>query len=130
MQASRAVITQLNLINRFAGLWSTDENSPDYGTVSGESLGQIMADSAIRMAYRVKVSGSWDSAFIEGKLAISPVLIGYYEPAVAGFHVVIIHSLNPGVAADVNIMDPNGGRYRTSSHGHFNSRNYVLGWAQ
>lgn len=130
MRASRTIITQINLINRFAGLWNTDEDSPEYGTVTGEALGQIMADDAIRMSYAVKVSGSWDAAFVESKLAISPVLIGYYEPAVSGFHVVIIHSLNAGDSADVNIMDPNGGRYRTRTHGHFNSRNYVLGWAQ
>lgn len=130
MRESRAVITQLNLVSKFVGLWNSDEDSPEYGTVTGESLGQIMADSAINMDYSVIGAGTWDSSFIEGKLGISPVLLGYHEPEVGGFHVNIIHSLNRTTTADVNVMDPNGGRFRTRSHGFLNTRNYVLGWAK
>jgi hypothetical protein len=129
MRNSRTVRDQLNLINQFVGLWNNDEDSPEYGTLSGEGLGQVMRDATIRMDYTVKVSGSWDRSLINDKLATSPVLIGYLEPEVNGFHVNIIHSLNSDTA-DVNVMDPNGGRYRTRRHSNFNTQNFVLGWAQ
>ena len=130
MRDSRSLITQLNLINRFASLWNQDEDSPEYGTITGEGLGVVMNDDAIRMDHVVRTASSWDKDFINTKLPISPVLIGYYEPEVNGFHVNIIHSLNNTETADVNVMDPNGGRFRTRSNRHFKSRNYVLGWAR
>jgi hypothetical protein len=73
---------------------------------------------------------AWDSSFVSSKLPSSPVLIAYNETEVNGFHVAIIHSLNDTETADVNVMDPNRGRYRTRSHSRFTSRNYVLGWAK
>ena len=129
MRDARTVRNQLNLINQFVAFWNSDEDDPEYGTITGEGLGHIMDDPTIRMDYVVKPHGSWDGAFIETKLAISPVLIGYNETEVNGFHVNIIHSLN-GDSPDVNVMDPNGGRYRTRSHGRFNVSDYVLGWAK
>ncbi len=129
MHQSRAVRSQIDLINQFRAHWNTDEDSPNYGTITGEGLGQIMADSSIRMSHVVKASGTWDGSFVSGKLSTSPVLIAYNELEVGGFHVNIIHSLNDTETADVNVMDPNRGRYRTRSHSRFTSRNYVLGWA-
>ena len=129
MRDARTVRNQLNLINQCVAFWNSDEDDPEYGTITGEGLGHIMDDPTIRMDYVVKPHGSWDGAFIETKLAISPVLIGYNETEVNGFHVNIIHSLN-GDSPDVNVMDPNGGRYRTRSHGRFNVSDYVLGWAK
>ena len=129
MRLSRTVRGQLDLINQFVAFWNHDENSSEYGTVTGENLGHIMDDSTIRMDYTVKGFGNWDTPLITQKLAISPVLIGYNESEVNGFHVNIIHSLNSDVA-DVNVMDPNGGRYRTRRHSHFTTANYVLGWAK
>jgi hypothetical protein len=127
----RTVINQMDLINRFVRFWdsSNPDTNPNYGTVTGENLGHIMDDGAINMSYVVRGSGRWDNAFIAEKLVISPVLLGYLEPEVNGFHVNIIHSLNDGVTADVNVMDPNRGRYRTRNHNRLMTGNYVLGWA-
>ncbi len=130
MHQSRNVRNQLQLINEFVDHWDSDEDSPSYGTITGEGLGQIMADSSIRMDYVVRASGTWEASFVNGKLPTSPVLIAYNEAEVGGFHVAIIHSLNGGDTADVNVMDPNRGRYRTRSHSHFTGRNYVLAWAR
>ena len=130
MQRSRTVVNQLDLINQFRQYWNTDESSSEYGTVTGENLGHIMDDASIRMRYSVKLGSSWDKDFVTEKLAISPVLIGYYEAEVNGFHVNVIHSLNDTSSADVNVMDPNRGRYRTRSHPRFTVNNYVLGWAR
>lgn len=129
MHQSRTVRNQLDLVNQFVDYWDHDESSPGYGTITGIGLGHIMADSSIRMNHVVRASGTWDGSFISGKLPVSPVLIAYNELEVGGFHVNIIHSLNDTETADVNVMDPNRGRYRTRSHSHFTSRNYVLGWA-
>ena len=129
MRESRTVRNQLNLINQFVAFWNHDQDDPEYGTVDGPGLGHIMDDATIRMDYRVKVSGSWDGSLVSEKLAVSPVLIGYNETEVGGFHVNIIHSLN-SATADVNVMDPNGGRYRTRRHSNFNTANFVLGWAK
>lgn len=129
MRTSRTVRNQLNLISQFVQYWNHDENDPEYGTIDGNGLGHIMDDATIRMDYSVKVSGSWDTTLINDKLAISPVLIGYNETEVGGFHVNIIHSLN-SATADINVMDPNGGRYRTRRHSNFNTANFVLGWAK
>ena len=82
------------------------------------------------MNYAVRAAGRWDGALITEKLAISPVLIGYLETEVGGFHVNVIHSLNDTTSADVNVMDPNRGRYRTRSNSRFITGNYVLGWAR
>lgn len=130
MHQSRVVTNQLNLLSKFAQYWNSDENSPEYGTITGENFGHIMDDASIRMSYVVRAAGSWDKDFIAGKLIISPVIIGYTESEVNGFHVNVIHSLNNTASADVNVMDPNRGRYRTRSNHHFKSSNYVLGWAK
>lgn len=130
MRDSRSLITQLNLLSKFVAFWNHDEDDPEYGTITGEGLGHIMDDASIQMDYVVRGAGSWDGSFIGQKLALSPVLIGYNEVEVGGFHVNVIHSLNAGAAADVNVMDPNGGRYRTRRHANFNTSNYVLGWAK
>ncbi|MDQ6786938.1 MAG: hypothetical protein M3033_09040 [Acidobacteriota bacterium] len=129
MRNSRAFTSQLDLINRFSEYWNHDEDSPEYGTITGVNFGHIMDHDSIRMSYVVRAAGSWDKDFIAGKLDISPVVIGYNEQEVNGFHVNVIHSLNNTASADVNVMDPNGGRYRTRSNQHFKSGNYVLGWA-
>ncbi len=130
MQPSRVVIDQLNLINKFVQYWNNDESSSEYGTIDGIGLGHIMDDASIRMNYSVRLASSWNSAFVGEKLAISPVLLAYNETEVNGFHVCIIHSLNDTVSADVNVMDPNRGRYRTRSHSRLTTGNYVLGWAK
>lgn len=130
MRQSRSVINQLDLLSKFVQYWNHDEDSPEYGTITGVNFGHILDDAAIRMSYSVKAGGSWDKNFINEKLAISPVIIGYTEPEVNGFHVNVIHSLNDTVTADVNVMDPNGGRYRTRSNSNFKSSDYVLGWAK
>jgi hypothetical protein len=130
MSSTRRVRSQLDLINQFVGFWDSDENSPDYGTVTGENLGRIMSDESINMDHLVKAAGTWDRALINQKLGLSPVLIGYLELEVNGFHVNIIHSLNDTPTADVNVMDPNRGRFRTRSNNHFTRATYVLGWAK
>jgi hypothetical protein len=129
MVNSRTVRNQLSLINDFVAFWNSDEDDPEYGTITGVGLGHIMDAPSIRMDYLVKGHGSWDRTLIETKLAISPILIGYNETEVGGFHVNVIHSLN-GDSPDVNVMDPNGGRYRTRGHGQFNVSDYVVGWAK
>ena len=115
----RNVINQLDLINRFVQYWNHDESSSEYGTIDGIGLGHVMDDAAINMSYAVRAAGRWDGALITEKLAISPVLIGYLETEVGGFHVNVIHSLNDTTSADVNVMDPNRGRYRTRSNSRF-----------
>jgi hypothetical protein len=130
MKNSRTLITQLHLIPKFSQYWEHDDSSDEYGTVTGENLGHIMDDASINMKYVVKAASTWDKDFVNEKLAISPVLIGYHETEVNGFHVNIIHSLNDTATGDVNVMDPNKGRFRTRSHIRFTTRNYVLGWAK
>jgi hypothetical protein len=130
MHQSRVVINQLNLTSQFVQYWNHDDDDPEYGTITGENFGRILSDDAIRMNYIVRAPNSWDKNFISEKLAISPVIIGYHEPEVSGFHVNVIHSLNNTATADVNVMDPNRGRFRTRSNHHFKSRHYVLGWAR
>jgi len=130
MHESRVVTNQLNLLSRFVRYWNSDESSPEYGTITGENFGHILDDDSIRMSYIVRAPGSWDKDHIAEKLAISPVIIGYHEQEVDGFHVNVIHSLNNTATADVNVMDPNRGRYRTRSNHHFKTRHYVLGWAK
>ena len=129
MRNSRTVRNQLDLLNQFVAYWNHDANSPEYGTITGENLGHILDDGSIRMSYVVKGFGNWDTALVNEKLAISPVFIGYNETEVNGFHANIIHSLNTD-PADVNVMDPNGGRYRTRRHTSFTTANYVLAWAR
>jgi hypothetical protein len=129
MKDSRGFRSQNMLIGQFASLWNKNPDDPEYGTITGVGLGHIMDDVTIRMDYAVKPAGSWDSSLINAKLPISPVLIAYNEVEVGGFHVNIIHSLN-NTAADVNVMDPNGGRYRTRIHNAFTTGNYVVGWAK
>lgn len=129
MKQSRALILQRDMRTRFDQFWVHQAGS-EYGTVDGYGMGHIMDDSSINMDYVARAAGSWDKDFIGEKLAVSPVLIGYNEQEVGGFHVNIIHSLNDTASADVNVMDPNGGRYRTRSNYHFKSGNYLLGWAK
>jgi hypothetical protein len=130
MHQSRRVRNQYDLINEFRAHWNTDEESPDYGTITGAGLGQILDAASIRMNYVVRAQNTWNGSFVNEKLPTSPVLIAYNEEEVGGFHVAIIHSLNNTETADVNVMDPNRGRYRTRSNSRYTGRNYVLGWAK
>ncbi len=130
MSQTRRVRNQLDLVNQFVQYWNSNEASPAYGTITGEGLGHILDDASINMEYVVKAAGTWDKPLVSQKLSISPVLIAYNELEVGGFHVNIIHSLNDTTTADVNVMDPNRGRYRTRSNSRFTSGNYVLGWAK
>src|ERR1041384_7718709 len=69
----RRVRDQLNLVNEFRAYWNTDEDSPEYGTVTGENLGHIMDSDSIKMAYVVKEAGTWDKPLVSQKLSLSPV---------------------------------------------------------
>jgi hypothetical protein len=124
MQPARTVVSQLDLINVFSAYWN-QEDGPEYGTVSAENLVQIVGNERFGMTYTVK--RQFDKGFVKDKLTRSPVLLGYYEPEVSGFHAVIIHSLNQnGANGDVNIMDPNGGRFRTRGAWRFTQRDHLL----
>lgn len=130
MQSVRTVKNQLDLVNQFVAYWNHDEDDPEYGTIDGYGLGHIMDDASVRMSHVVRAASSWDRSFVSEKIDISPVLLAYNEPEVGGFHVCVIHSLNNTSSADVNVMDPNGGRYRTRSNSRLTTGNYVLGWAR
>jgi len=132
MSVTRTIRNQLTLINEFVAHWdsSNPETNPNYGTITAQGLVDILDSSSIRMNYVVRGAGTWNRAHVEEKLALSPVLIAYNETEVNGFHLNVIHSLNPTTTADVNVMDPNRGRYRTRSHTRFNTRDYILAWAK
>ena len=129
MSSSRTITNQNDLMSRFVDYWE-QADGPNYGTVTAENLVRIMASPSIRMDYTLRPAGRWDSALVTEKLAISPVLIAYLEVEVNGFHVNVIHSLNNTPTADVNVMDPNRGRYRTRNNARFITGDYLLGWAR
>jgi hypothetical protein len=125
MQPARTPISQYDIINAFNAYWNHDEDSSEYGTVSAENLVRIVADDRFGLAYTVK--SQFDVPFIRNKLTRGPVLLGYYEPDVSGFHAVVIHTAHPGSAnGDVSIMDPNGGRFRSRGAWRFTQRNHLL----
>jgi hypothetical protein len=131
MSPARAEVDQLNLLQDFNGFWNTDESSPDYGTVSEANLRLIYAWPTVRMSSR-KFTNGMNIDFIKEKLAKSPVVVGYYEPAVNSYHVAVIHSVNVPNSpyGEINVMDPNRGRFRQRGSWRFTRREHLLFWSE
>jgi hypothetical protein len=58
-------------------------------------------------------------------MRLGPVILGYYEPAVSGNHVVVAYGAS---ATHVAVMNPDGGHFRGSPVGHYSlSTEVILG---
>jgi len=130
MSPARSKVDQINLIKDFKAYWNSNVNSTEYGTVSEANLKLLYATGTVRMSHR-KFTGKMDIDFIKEKLVKGPVVIGYYEPSVNGNHVVVIHSVNAPDSphGEINVMDPNRGRFRQRGSWRFIKREYLLFWA-
>ena len=107
---TQANITQDQMLTRFSNLWNTDESSPDYGTVSFQSLQILIGQSRWHMRRITRGGGAVSLADFGQYTTHGPCILGYNQPSV-GNHVVVAfeaHS-NPN---RISVMDPNGARFR------------------
>lgn len=134
MSPQRSPTPQNDLINRYVKYWDARQqidgkDNPEYGTVSAENFVKIVSQPAISMEYLVCTV--LDLQVIRQKLAKSPVMITYYEPKVKGFHVNVIHSTNSDHSlGDINVMEPNGGRFESKDVRRFTTKKCLLSWAK
>ncbi len=125
---NRTIITQLNLINLYHDQWdsSNPDANPNYGTVSADNLRAILRDARWGLSCE-DVSGShFTCSYVNQKMRRGPCIVGYYEQAVQGNHVVVPYGAS---ATHVAYMDPDGGRFRGLPVGHFTgTASIIVGW--
>jgi hypothetical protein len=60
------------------------------------------------------------------KMRLGPCLLGYFEPSINSYHVVVIYGAS---ATHVACMDPWGGRFTARPAGYFSrSDRVIIGW--
>ena len=123
----RVVVRQLDLLNIYVRYWdsSNPDTNPNYGTISRPGLISVMQDSRWGMAASPMPGGELTTALLNQKMRLGPVIMGYYEPAVSGNHVVVAYGAS---ATHVAVMNPDGGRFRGMPVGYYTpSPEVILG---
>jgi hypothetical protein len=123
----RAVVRQLDLLNIYVRYWDSrdPDNNPNYGTISREGLISVINDSRWSMAASAMPGARLTTEVLNQKMRLGPVILGYYEPAVSGNHVVVAYGAS---ATHVAVMNQDGGHFRGSPVGHYSlSTEVILG---
>ena len=123
----RTVVTQLNLLTLYLRYWDSTnpDTNPNYGTISRAGLISVINDSRWGMTASAMSGGGLTTALLNQKMRLGPVLIGYYEPAVSGNHVVVAYGASD---THVAVMNPDGGVFRGLLVNHFSrSPEVILG---
>ena len=134
MNPKRSPARQIDLISRYVRYWDArmeinGKENKDYGTVSAVNFVKMISQPEISMEYLLCTVP--DLQVIRQKLSQSPVIIAYYEPKVKGSHVNVIHSTNLDHSlGDINVMEPNQGRFESKDVRRFTTKQCLLGWAK
>jgi hypothetical protein len=123
----RPVIRQIELLNLYLRYWdsSNPDTNPNYGTISRDGLIAVLNDTRWGMSAEAMPGVRLTTTLINQKMRRGPVIVGYYEPAVQGNHVVVAYGAsNTHIAA----MNPDGGRFIGLPAAHYShSAEVILG---
>ena len=124
----RTIVRQLDLINIYLRYWDSSgdpDTNPNYGTISRAGLIAVINDARWSMTSSAMAGSQLTTSLLNQKMRYGPVLIGYYEPAVSGNHVVVAYGASD---THVAVMNPDGGHFRGWPIGHFTqSQEVILG---
>jgi hypothetical protein len=122
----RTVITQLNLLNLYLRYWDSSgdpDTNPNYGTISRAGLISVINDPRWGMSASAMAGGELTTVLLNQKMRLGPVILGYYEPAVGGNHVVVAYGAS---ATHVAVMNPDGGQFSGRPVGHYSQSSEVI----
>jgi hypothetical protein len=108
---NRPVMNQLGLINLYHSRWDSRgdmDTNPGYGTVSRANLIAVLGDGRWQTAVEEIHGSAFTCAYVNQKVRFGPCIVGYYEPAVRGNHVVVAYGASSML---VDCMNPDGGRF-------------------
>jgi len=123
----RVVVRQVDLLNVYLRYWdsSNPDNNPNYGTISREGLISVINDSRWGMTASAMPGTQLTTVLLNQKMHLGPVILGYYEPAVSGNHVVVAYGASE---THVAAMNPDGGHFRGLTVDHYShSPEVILG---
>lgn len=123
----RVVVRQLDLLNIYVRYWDSrdPDTNPNYGTIARAGLISVIEDSRWGMAASAMPGGELTTTLLNQKMRLGPVILGYYDPAVSGNHVVVAYGAS---ATHVAVMNPDGGHFRGMPVGYYApSREVILG---
>lgn len=123
----RTVVRQVDLLNICVQYWDSrdPDNNPNYGTISREGLIAVINDSRWGMTASAMPGSQLTTTLLNQKMLLGPVILGYYEPAVSGNHVVLACGAS---ATYVAAMNPDGGHFRGLLVDHYaHSPEVILG---
>jgi hypothetical protein len=121
----RTVVRQLDLLSMYVRFWDSrdPDNNPNYGTISRAGLISVIGDSRWGMTASAMAGGEFTTSLLNQKMRLGPVILGYYEPAVGGNHVVVAYGAsNTHVAA----MNPDGARFVGLPVSHYSQSSEVI----
>jgi hypothetical protein len=85
----------------------------------------VINDSRWGMAASAMPGARFTTELLNQKMRRGPVIVGYYEPAVSGNHVVVAYGASATHGA---VMNPDGGHFRGLPVGHYSlSTEVILG---
>lgn len=122
----RTVITQLNLLNLYVRYWDSSgdpDTNPNYGTISRAGLLSVIDDPRWGMSSSAIAGGDLTTVLLNQKMRLGPVILGYYEPAVGGNHVVVAYGASD---THVAVMNPDGALFTGLPIGHYSQSGEVI----
>ncbi len=121
----RPIITQLNLLSLYVARWDSTnpDTNPNYGTVSRANLIAIIRDPRWRMDFEAVRGRNFTCRLLNTKMRHGPCILGYFEPAVQGNHVVTAYGASN---THIAVMDPNGARFRGHRVEHFSGGTEII----
>jgi hypothetical protein len=122
----RVVVRQLDLLNIYVRYWDSSgdpDTNPNYGTISRAGLISVINDSRWGMSASAIAGGDFTTVLLNQKMRLGPVILGYYEPAVGGNHVVVAYGASE---THVAVMNPDGARFIGLPVGHYSQSSEVI----
>src|ERR1017187_9980509 len=99
------------------------DTNPNYGTISRAGLISVIGDSRWGMTASAMPGGELTTVLLNQKMGLGPVILGYYEPAVSGNHVVVAYGASE---THVAAMNPDGARFVGLPVGHYSQSSEVI----
>lgn len=101
--------------------WTHQTEDDGFGALTEKGLYLLFNDPKWHLVYETMKNSQLNASKLDKFLARSPVLVGYYEPKVQGFHMnVIVASAGiDGLATILTVMDPSFTEFQFRSLGYY-----------
>lgn len=101
--------------------WTHHTDDANYGALTEKGLFKLFNDPKWHLMYTTMKNDKLSASDLDTMLDRSPVLVGYYEPEVNGYHMnVIVASTGiDGLATVLTVMDPAFVSFQFRSLGYY-----------